>query len=87
MREFTPADIKNLFGVLNFIERAELHEALGHSISELDWDRFPRNFYALFRQTGDAGREGLAALINSKLSHPESKSASKADYQRSLAHG
>ena len=68
MREFTTSDIRNLFGVLNFIERDELHAALGYSIADLDWDRFPRNFHALFRQAPDAGRQALVDLINRKLS-------------------
>lgn len=67
MRRFTPVDIKNLFGVLNFIERDELEAALSRKVSQLDWDRFPSNFPALFRQTNDIGRGALADLINSKL--------------------
>lgn len=64
---FTVADIRNLLGVLNFIEWEELNDALSRKVSRLDWDRFPSNFPALFRQADDAGRSSLVALINRKL--------------------
>jgi hypothetical protein len=64
---YTAADLRNLFGALNFIERSELETAAGTPLSNDAWEDFPASLPGMFKKLNDDRQEAVAALISRKI--------------------